>query len=384
MPANASGIKPSDAAPLVRHLYLHVPFCHRVCPYCSFHKHTFGGIPVGDFVRAILREIDLQTRAFDIRPRTFYIGGGTPTALSEAHLQTLLEGLSQRFNLGDLREFTVEANPRTVTSSKARLLRDQGVNRISLGIQAWDAATLEALGRDHSPHEAEETYGVLREAGFASVNLDLMFSIPGQAIETWDRTVSRTLDLEPDHISAYNLNYEEDTAFFERLMRGEYREDPERDAAFFDLTMDRLGGAGFRHYEISNYARPGHESLHNESYWLGADYLGFGPGAFSTIDDRRWKNASDTRSYLQSLLADAATIPVTEEEHLTPEQRRIERFGLELRTARGLPAGLIRADADALLQSLVLDGLIKIEDGFVRLQRQGKMLVDSIALALLG
>ena len=155
-------------------------------------------------------------------------------------------------------------------------MRVQGIDRISLGIQSWDEPTLKTLGRDHAPADAEETYHLLRGAGFRSVNVDLMFSIPGQSLETWQRTVEHTILLNPDHISAYNLNYEEDTEFFERLRRGQYREDESRDAEFFHTSLDLLEAAGYEHYEISNYARPGHRSAHNESYWMGEEYLGLG------------------------------------------------------------------------------------------------------------
>jgi oxygen-independent coproporphyrinogen-3 oxidase len=154
----------------------------------------------------------------------------------------------------------MEANPRTVTASKAMLMRELGVTRVSLGIQAWDDATLKTLGRDHAPAEAEETWQALKEAKFPSLNLDLMFSIPGQSLETWRETLERSLSLKPDHISAYNLNYEEDTDFFRRLRAGEFREDEGRDAEFFHLGIDLLEGGGFEHYEISNYAKPGHRS----------------------------------------------------------------------------------------------------------------------------
>ncbi|MCB1227314.1 MAG: radical SAM family heme chaperone HemW [Verrucomicrobiales bacterium] len=364
---------------MARHLYLHIPFCHRVCPYCSFHKHLPGNTDLSAFTDALLRELDLRRLA--LRPETIYFGGGTPTFLSEIHLRRLLEGLTQRLDLSALREWTVEANPRTVLPIKADLLRAAGVTRISLGVQAWDEPTLRTLGRDHHPDDAEETFHILRRAGFASLNLDLMFSIPGQSLETWQQTLHRTLALQPDHISAYNLNYEEDTEFFERLQRGQYRELPEQDARFFDSTLDLLGAAGYRCYEISNHALPGHESIHNAAYWCGADYLGLGPGATSTVAGRRWQNARDTAHYMHRIAN--GELPETDIEHLTAEQRRTERFGLELRTARGLPAHLVDEPQQALLKQLARDGLLRVEDGFIRLTREGQPLADSIAVALL-
>jgi oxygen-independent coproporphyrinogen-3 oxidase len=364
--------------PPLRHLYVHIPFCHRICPYCSFHKHTPGGTDMTAFVDALLKEVEKQP----LKPRTIFFGGGTPTMLSDTHLERLLRGLRERVDFSEVAEFTMEANPRTVTPSKAALMREMGVTRISLGIQAWDEATLKTLGRDHSPAEAEETWQVLREANFPSLNLDVMFSIPGQELETWRQTLEHSLSLKPDHISAYNLNYEEDTDFFRRLQKGEFRTDEGRDADFFHLAIDLLEVGGFEHYEISNYAQPGHRSQHNEAYWLGADYLGIGPGAFSTVEGRRWKNVPDTDRYIALTLAGETT--AIDVEVLTDENRRTERFGLELRTKRGLPLDLIAPDQRRMLDTLRDQGLLGYDEAFVRLTRTGKPLVDPIAVALMG
>lgn len=368
----------SASIPPVHHLYVHIPFCHRICPYCSFHKHTPGGTDMVAFVDALLKEMAKQP----LKPQTIFFGGGTPTMLSDVHLERLLRGLQERVDMTEVVEFTMEANPRTVTASKAALMRELGVTRVSLGIQAWDDATLKTLGRDHSPAEAEETWQALKEAQFPSLNLDLMFSIPGQSIATWRSTLERSLSLQPDHISAYNLNYEEDTDFFRRLRAGEFREDEGRDAEFFNLGIDLLEGGGFEHYEISNYAKPGHHSVHNEAYWLGADYLGIGPGAFSTVNDKRWHNVKDTPRYMAMTLASEAT--AVEVEELTPEHRRTERFGLELRTARGLPLALIAPESRKMLETLRDQGLLNFDEQMVRLTRAGKPLVDPIAVALMG
>jgi oxygen-independent coproporphyrinogen-3 oxidase len=362
----------------VHHLYVHIPFCHRICPYCSFHKHTPGGTDMTAFVNALLKEMEKQP----LRPKTIFFGGGTPTMLSDTHMERLLRGMRERVDVSDVVEFTMEANPRTITASKAAMMRDLGVTRVSLGVQAWDEATLKTLGRDHSPAEAEETWGVLCAAKFPSLNLDLMFSIPGQSLDAWRNTLEYTLASRPDHISAYNLNYEEDTEFFRRLKTGEFRLDEDRDADYFNLAIDMIESGGFEHYEISNYARPGYRSVHNEAYWLGADYLGIGPGAFSTADGKRWHNVKDTPRYVEMTLAGEDTAVDVEE--LTPENRRTERFGLELRTARGLPLDLITAESRKMLETLREQGLLEFDEQFVRLTRSGKPLVDPIAVALMG
>ncbi|WP_395715534.1 radical SAM family heme chaperone HemW [Prosthecobacter sp.] len=362
----------------MHHLYVHIPFCHRICPYCSFHKHTPGGTDMTAFVNALLKEMEKQP----LRPKTIFFGGGTPTMLSDTHMERLLRGMRERVDVSDVVEFTMEANPRNITASKAAMMRDLGVTRVSLGVQAWDEATLKTLGRDHSPTEAEETWGVLCDAQFPSLNLDLMFSIPGQSLDAWRNTLEYTLASRPDHISAYNLNYEEDTDFFRRLKTGEFRLDEDRDADYFNLAIDMIESGGFEHYEISNYARPGYRSVHNEAYWLGEDYLGIGPGAFSTVDGKRWHNVKDTPRYMEMTLAGEDT--ATDIEELTPENRRTERFGLELRTARGLPLDLITAESRKMLETLREQGLLDFDEQFVRLTRSGKPLVDPIAVALMG
>jgi oxygen-independent coproporphyrinogen-3 oxidase len=362
----------------LHHLYIHIPFCHRICPYCSFHKHTPGGTDMTAFVDAVLMEMEKQP----LKPRTIFFGGGTPTMLSETHLERLLRGLRERVDVSEVVEFTMEANPRNITASKAAMMRDLGVTRVSLGIQAWDEKTLKTLGRDHSPAQAEETWGVLCETRFPSLNIDLMFSVPGQSLEEWKNTLQYTLASRPDHISAYNLNYEEDTDFFRRLKSGEFHSDEGKDVEFFHLAIDMLAADGYEQYEISNYAKPGFRSVHNEAYWLGEDYIGIGPGAFSTVNGRRWKSVPDTGRYIAMTLAGEPTM--TDVEEITPENRRTERFGLELRMARGLPLDLINAESRQMLGTLRDQGLLEFDEQFVRLTRAGKPLVDPIAVALMG
>ncbi len=364
------------------HWYIHIPFCHRICPYCSFHKHTPGGHDLARFFRAIVAETERAVaRHGGGRPRTIYFGGGTPTLPGRAVLADFLEAWRRVIDLSHIEEWTVEANPRTFDAEKIRLLLDGGVTRVSLGVQAWDAATLATLGRDHAPDEARAAYGTLRETGVPSVNVDLMFSIPGQSLETWEATVETTLALQPDHVSAYNLNYEEDTEFFERLARGEFRTDEEADASHFLLADRRLSAAGFDHYEISNYARPGHRSLHNQAYWEGADYIGIGPGAFSTVAGRRWKNIADTREYVALALAGESL--EREVESLTPDDLRRERIALLLRTAAGVPVEILGPATAHRISTLVEAGLAHPPAaGRLALTPQGRLVADSVAVEL--
>src|SRR5213076_2744935 len=285
------------------------------------------------FCEALLRDLDNQCAAFDISAKTIYFGVGTPTALTTSQLEFLLEGFHQRLDLSALEEWTIEANPGSVSARKAALLAKLKVNRISLGVQSWDDGLLKILGREHNASQAEKSFHTLRDAGFRNINIDLMFGLPGQSTEQWKATLEKTIALQPDHISAYCLTYEEDTEFFLRQSRGELKANPDADADFFEMTMSILEDAGYEQYEISNYSRPGFSSVHNRAYWFGKDYLGLGPSAFSTIGLRRWQNVADYRLYADRILLGQS--PIGSTENLTNEMKRTERIALSLRTREG-------------------------------------------------
>jgi len=383
-PDNLATDSTSDTDSVVRHIYVHIPFCHQICPYCSFYKHKPGALANRAFVSALLAELDQRlSSGIQVRPETIYFGGGTPTLLATGLLSRLLDGFADKLDLSAIREWTVEANPATFDLEKIRTLKAGGVTRISLGVQSWVPGTLELLGRDHSPAEAEAAFEILREAEIPAANIDLMFSNPGEPLESWQHTLEKTIALAPDHISAYNLNYEEDTPFFERLNSGEFSADSDNDADFFHQAIARLEGAGFRHYEISNYAQPGFESVHNRAYWNGADYLGLGPSAVSTINDRRWTNLADTAGYVASVESGAAFD--TENEQLSSEQRRTEAIALQLRTTDGLEKKWLSNDADdsRSLTILLDEGLVKWHGDRLVLTATGRPMVDSIATYLL-
>ena len=367
---------------MVRPLYIHVPFCHRICPYCNFYKHTPGGTDHGAFIRALLTELEERSGECDLRPETIYLGGGTPTALSSQHLGKLLEGITDTLETGNLAEWDIEANPATFNQDKAQLMRNSGITRVSLGIQSWTPSTLSTLGRDHSPEDARAAFETLRACEFPSLNIDMMFSIPGQSPQSWLTDLEYTVDLSPDHVSAYNLNYEEDTEFFERLHKGEFQENAEQDIAFFTSAMDILGQAGFEHYEISNYAKPGHRSRHNSAYWSGADYLGIGPGAFTTFNNTRWRNVADTGKYIHAVANGNLAGLVTEHEHIDDSAFRAERIALQLRTSAGLKMEIL-GPARKKVPELADEGLIEARDGRIMLTDKGKLLADSVASHLL-
>jgi oxygen-independent coproporphyrinogen-3 oxidase len=359
----------NEAARVIEHLYAHIPFCPKVCPYCSFYKEASDRNKTRAFLEAMLAEA--EKHAAVLQPRTIFFGGGTPSALSTSQLEFLLGGLRERLDFSAVVEWTLEMNPATVSLEKARALLALGVNRISMGVQSWHEEELKTLGRVHSAAQAERSYHILREAGVHNVNLDLIFGVPGQTRETWRTNLERTLALEPDHISAYCLTYEEDTEFFLRLQRGEHRPDEGFDADLFELTMDVLGAAGYAQYEISNYARPGRECRHNLAYWTAADYVGLGPSAFSTVGTERWKNVSDTADYVRRVNEGADTADFRET--VDARTRRGEQLAFALRTS----AGIDETNEEVLrLQSA---GYLESRGGRWVLTRSGKMVADAIA-----
>lgn len=375
---------------MIRHLYVHIPFCARICPYCAFYKDLLDRSQTTRFCDAILRELEqhqgettsqssppLESRR-SLVPSTIYFGGGTPTALTTSQLEFLLAGFHEQLDLTMLVEWTLEANPGSVSARKAALLRKFGVNRISLGVQSWDDDLLKLLGRDHSRPQAEESIRILRDAGFTNINIDLMFGLPGQTIDQWRATLEKTVALQPEHISAYCLTYEEDTEFFLRHARGEFRQDSDADAEFFELAMSMLTDTGYEHYEISNYARPGFQSAHNRAYWAGEDYLGIGPSAFSTRGLERWQNVCDYRSYADRVLAGQS--PIASTETLTPEMKHAERVALSLRTGDGVFVSDLENFAQQTNEFVTL-GLLRQSDGKFVLTGKGKSLADSVAEA---
>lgn len=366
------------------HLYVHIPFCHRICPYCSFYKHTPASTDMKLFLEALLREAESRRNDLEQSPpeesRTLYFGGGTPSMLSNTHLSHLIGGLDRIVSISSLNEFSFESNPATFTSNKVRAWKNMGITRVSLGIQSWDPGILTMLGRTHTPEIAFHSMEMLRSAGIPQINIDLMFAIPGQSLKLWEETLSQTIQTAPDHISAYNLTYEEDTAFFESLSKGEINRDPESDADYFELADSILTNAGFRHYETSNYARQGHISLHNMAYWQGDDYIGIGPGAVSTVKGRRIHNTMDTSAYIRTTLEKG--LPDSEVEILEPEDIRLERVALLLRTDMGVPISLLPAHTDFLINNLVIEGMAEKHpyDAALHLvlTGKGKLLVDEI------
>jgi oxygen-independent coproporphyrinogen III oxidase len=269
-------------------VYVHVPFCVRKCAYCDFYSVTDGEEAWDRFCGLVLRELDLLLRSFpgqgEVPADTVYFGGGTPSVLGPGRLRRLLEGMRSRLPVAENAEVTLEANPGTVRKEDFARLREAGFNRVSLGIQSFRPSALAALGRIHSAGEARDAFRDARESGFPSVGIDLIFGNPGQEEADWDGDLAHAAALAPDHLSTYVLSSEPGTPIHERIERGEIAL-PSDDAAarMYDRTRGRLSAAGYRHYEISNFALPGHECRHNRKYWRRDAYIGLGPSAHGLL-----------------------------------------------------------------------------------------------------
>ena len=293
-------------------LYLHIPYCQSKCPYCDFNSHAVASWPEDDYVRALVAEI--ERRAGEVpwagrRLKTIFFGGGTPSLFRPESIAAILTAAERNFGIKSGAEVTLEANPGTVEAAKLGGMRAAGINRISFGAQSFNQARLKFLGRIHSAEETREAARTARRVGFERFNLDLIFAVPGQSVDEVLSDIAEAAALGPDHISAYNLTFEEGTAFFTDMKRGRIRPiDSDRQAEFYAAVREELPRRGYRMYEISNYAPPGHEARHNLSYWRAESYLGLGAGAHSFARDehrggRRWWNERMPARYVEQALA---------------------------------------------------------------------------------
>lgn len=370
-----------DASPAVPGLYVHVPFCKTKCPYCDFYSIVSGVTP-GEWLTALSVEAERARGAFAPFD-TIYIGGGTPSLLSAAEVESLFASVRGAFVVAPGAEVTLEANPDDVTPGKLAAWRELGVNRLSLGIQSFDDAELAFLRRRHDARAARAAIELAREAGFGNVGIDLIYGFEGQSLASWGRTLATALEAAPEHLSCYQLSIEPRTEFGRMRERGEFRAmDEESQRRFFIRTSETLRSAGYVHYEISNYAREDAlASRHNSKYWRHAPYLGLGPSAHSFKGGRRWWNVRSVRGYCDAL-ADGGSA-VEGEETLTAEQLDLEALYLGFRTRGGVPLEALRAFPNwrTALDSLVLESLVAVRGDRVVPTIEGFLVADRLPLA---
>jgi oxygen-independent coproporphyrinogen-3 oxidase len=368
--------------PAPRSAYVHVPFCRHRCGYCNFTLVAGRDDLIGDYLQAV--ELELRSLESPHEVDTLFFGGGTPTHLPVDALESLLKTVTHWFPLAAGGELSVEANPADLTEDKIALLAEHGVNRLSLGGQSFDAAKLAILERDHDAEVIAQ--GIARaRTRIPSISLDLIFGTPGETVDVWRHDLGTALALGPQHVSTYGLTFERGTPYWSRLLSGEIqRLDEEVERAMYALAIDTLSAAGFEHYEVSNFARPGQRCRHNEAYWAGDGYYAAGPGAAHYVAGRRAMNHRSTTTYLKRVLAGES--PVAESETLEPEDRAREMLVFGLRRLEGIRrepfATRTGFRIDDLigrpLADLVSHGLLRDDGQSVQLTREGLYVSDAI------
>jgi oxygen-independent coproporphyrinogen-3 oxidase len=414
-----------STATRVASLYLHVPFCAQKCAYCAFYSEPSAGDLINRYVAALIRELEMV--ADDLEPKTIFFGGGTPSLLNLRQWEKILRAM-ERLNLPGAAEFTVECNPATVSPDKAKLLRDFGVNRVSMGVQSLDESLLDRLGRIHTRQMAFKSFDILRRAGFDNLNLDLMFAIPGQTMEIWRATLAEALALGSEHLSTYEVIYEDDTPLFTQLKAGKFDVDEDLSCAMYEELVERATAAGFRQYEVANFARnrrterdehstsniqhptsnegeqgnsspavqqsnnptiqqsiPALACKHNVNYWRGGSFYGLGPSATSYVRGVRTKNWPNTQLYCEQLEKGERAIESGEE--LPPLKRAGETAAFGLRMNAGWPFEEFRRTTSfdlrdgwaAEMKQLAERGWAEILPDRFHLTRQGLRFADSAA-----
>lgn len=371
-------------------LYVHVPFCAQKCSYCAFYSEASSGELINRYVSALIREFELV--ANDLKPATIFFGGGTPSILNLRQWEQIL-GAIERLNLFGASEWTVECNPATVSVDKAKLLRSFGVNRISMGVQSLDEALLDRLGRIHSRDMVFKSFDILRKAGFENLNVDLMFAIPGQTLDIWRATLTEAIAMGSEHLSSYEVIYEEDTPLFAQLQAGEFDVDEGLACAMYEELVSQAAQAGFHQYEIANFARheetgaasPSLACRHNINYWRGGSFYGLGPSATSYVRGVRTKNWSNTQLYCEQL--EKGQRAIESREQLAPLARAGETAAFGLRMVAGWPFEEFRETTGHDLrrvwhkemEQLAQRGWGRVEFDRFRLTREGLRFADSAA-----
>ena len=377
-------------------LYAHVPFCAQKCAYCAFYSEASSGETINRYVAALVREMEMI--AGDLRPKTVFFGGGTPSLLNLRQWETVLRAM-EGLNLLGAEEFTVECNPATVSRDKAGLLREFGVNRISMGVQSLDERLLERLGRIHSREQVFKSYDILRAAGFDNLNVDLMFAIPGQTMAVWRETLREALALQSEHLSSYEVIYEEDTPLFHQMQAGEFDVNEDLACGQYDALVDAAGRAGLRQYEVANFARdsrdasggtenaaiPSRACRHNIVYWRGGSFYGLGPSATSYVRGARTKNWANTGLYCGRI--ESGRRAIESEETLPPLKRAGETAAFGLRMTAGWPfeqfrqvtAFDLREGWESEMRELSARGWGEISPGHFRLTPAGLRFADAAA-----
>ena len=363
-------------------LYVHSPFCPQRCPYCAFAVVTGRDHMQERYIEAVCAELQMLGRGPLAPFDSVFFGGGTPSRVRPALLAEVLDTARRTFGITDDAEVTVEANPGSTDVTAYHSLRGLGFNRISIGAQSFVDDSLRRLGRIHSIADVRRAFAGAREAGFDNINLDLIFSIPGSAEDSWQRSLEAVIALEPEHVSTYALTIEPDTPFAGKVTAGQlcpHSEDAS--AEEYELAMRLLTDAGYEHYEVSNFCQPGRRCHHNWACWTGGEYLGVGVSAHSFRGECRSWNARDLTVYIESV--EAGRLPRAGEEEITESVARQEHLWLSLRTSEGfelLPHQLSALTSDARTQAMMGAGYVEVERSQLRLTSSGFAIADAVSV----
>ena len=379
--------------PEVASLYVHIPFCFHKCHYCDFYSIVDRQDRQEAFLSRMIDELRAQSDATGHPSlHTIFIGGGTPTLLAPNLLKILLETIGSQFELSPSTEWTIESNPETLTDEICSVLSESGVNRISMGAQTFNTAHLKALERHHDPESVERSIHRAKAAGFDRLSLDLIYAIPGQTFDQWAEDLNRAFALPIDHLSAYALTYEPNTAMTARLKKGEFAAAPdELEVEMYNHTLNQIRAQGMKRYEVSNHAKPGSECKHNLAYWQGHNWLAVGPSASGHLDGNRWKNTPRLEEYLNT--SEDGFAPICEFE--PPDARRalMDWMMMGIRVSQGLSQMKLFADASELgkqehiAQALTMcadQGWVRLNDDHWSLTDDGYHFADRVARELIG
>ena len=370
-------------------IYIHIPFCAVKCIYCDFYSITDRENSIPRFINAIVKEI--ETCTVDVsnwKLETIFIGGGTPSLLNGRNIESILNALERKYDLAQIKEWTMEANPGEAPLERLKDFHSLGINRLSMGVQSLDPDLLKFLTRIHSPNQVFETYEHARNAGFENINCDLIYSMPGQSWEIWERDLLRVLDLKPEHISAYTLTLEKGTELYQFVKKGQVTM-PEEDqtGGWFLKTHGILNSHGYSAYEISNFAKPGMECRHNLHYWRIHPYLAFGPSAHGFDGSNRWGNVRSLDQYLTQI--ESGNTPISMKESLTQKNLTNELIGFGLRMNEGIDLAQI---PERYLNQFITNlesarekwsDVLILRDSSVSLTKKGMVYTDAVGVDLM-
>ncbi|MFD1335420.1 radical SAM family heme chaperone HemW [Oceanobacillus iheyensis] len=369
----------------IKAVYIHIPFCKQICHYCNFVKYFYMENKADDYIEALIHEIDCTVIGYNVHVDTIYMGGGTPTALNIQQLKKLFNFLGRKFNLESCKEFTIEINPGDIDHEKAQLLSSYGVNRVSFGVQVMDDDMLRKIGRMHCVKDVYETVDLLTKNDFRNISLDLIYALPNQTVEHFEKTLQDALQFGLPHYSTYALQIEPKTVFFHKQNKGQLQRPPEdAEVEMYRILQHEMKKRGIRQYEISNFAKPGYESKHNLTYWNNDYYYGFGAGAHGYIPGKRTSNSKPLGTYMRAAKEEGSAIDEIEE--ITKKDQIEEELFLQLRKTSGIDKKMFEQKYgvsleqlyEKELQDLLEQGLLRLIDGKYRLTDRGMLLGDQV------